>query len=308
MKKIYIQILACLASLSILSSCDFDANKQEYEEMVGIYAGDISMSFYSPDLTVEQSNREQAGYADGMLCSSKLEGMVGVDLDNVLNENLFLINKHYYTFQLPFLDENGDVREIFRAGKLAHLYEGLRRAAADGYVSAEKMAQFVDMVRVIRDDISLNFLGVDPITTMELGNVLTSYDWEQNSFYTPFTIYPTEFSRSSNMADALQLIRPELELLNEKGLIDAESLQTLHAISEQIVGGVISDGSGYLSTSLANDRFEMDLHLEQATGLLDVLSTALYGNDANGKANRDLWIVIRFSGSWENVLELDITI
>ena len=307
MKKFFIQILACLALLSIVSSCDFDANKQEYESMIGMYGGDMSMSLYTPDLSIEQSNREQVGNADGMLCTSTLKGSIGIDFDNALSESLFLVNDHYFEVQLPFLDENDNVREIFREGKLAHLYEGLQRAAADGYVSAEKMAQFIEKVRVIRDEITINFLSLEPFSTMELGNVLTSYDWEQNSFYTPFTIDPTNFARLSNLAEALQLIRPELEMLNEKGLIDPESLQTLHAIAEQIVGGVISDGSGYLTTSLANDRFEMDLHLEQATGLLDVLSTALYGKDANGKPNHELWIVLRFIGDWEDILEISVT-
>lgn len=307
MKKYFIQILACLASLSIVSSCDFDANKQEYESMIGMYKGDMIMSLYTPDLTVEQSNREQVGHANGMLSSSTLEGVVGIDLDNAMSESLFVVNDHSFDIQLPFLDENGNVREIFRAGKLAHLYEGLQRAAADGFVSAEKMAQFIEKVRVIRDEIAINLLLLEPFSTMELGNVLTSYDWEQNSFYTPFTIYPTNFTRLSNLAEALQLIRPELEMLHEKGLIDPESLQTLQAIAEQIVGGVISDGRGYLTTSLANDRFEMELHLEQATGLLDVLSTALYGNDASGKPNQDLWIVIRFYGGWDDILEISVT-
>ena len=308
MKKYFIQIFACLASISILSSCDFDANKQAYESMIGMYKGDMTMYLYTPDFTVEQSNREQVGHTEGALSSSKQSGVVGVDVDSDWNESVILTNNDYFVIELPFLDENGDVREIFRAGKLAHLYAGLQRAAADGYVSAEKMAQFVEMVRVIRDEITLPFLFVEPFSTMELGNVLTSYDWEQNSFYKPFTILPTYFTRLSNLAGALQFIRPELELLNEKGLIDPESLQTLQAISTQIVGGVISDGSGYLTTSLGNDRFEMDLHLEKATGLLDVLSTALYGNDANGKPNHDLWFVIFFNGEWDDDLDLEISL
>lgn len=298
MKKYFIQILACLASLSIVSSCDFDANKQEYESMIGMYEGDMTMSLYTPDLAVEQSNREQVGHANGMLCSSTLDGVVGIDVDNAWNETMILNNRESFVIELPFLDEQGQVREIFRAGKLAHLYMQLQRAVADGYVSTEKMAQFVEMVRVIRDNVRLSLLWLDPVTTMEMGNVLTTYDWEQNSFYMPFTIKPTNFSRYSNMAQALNLIRPELEMLNEKGLIDPESLQTLQAIATQVSGGRITDGSGYVTSSLANDHFDMELHLEQATGLLDVLSTALYGNDANGKPNRELWMVIGFSGNW----------
>ncbi len=305
MKKYFIQILTCLASLSVLSSCDFDASKQDFETMVGVYKGDMVMSLYTPDLAVEQSNRELVGHSDGMLCTSRLEGLIGVDVDEAWNESVIMNTEHSFDIQLPFLDEDDQVREIFRAGKLAHLYEGLQQAVTDGYVSAEKMAQFIEMVRVIRDRVSLNFLWIESITTMELGNALTTYDWEQNSFYTPFTILPTEFSRSSNMADALKLIRPELEMLHEKGLIAPESLQTLQAIATQIEGGSITDGNGYLTSSLANDHFDVEIHIEQATGLLDVLSTALYGKDASGKANRDLWMVIRFNGNWDNELELD---
>lgn len=298
MKKSFIQIFSCLAALTFLAACDFDASKQEYEAMVGMYSGPMTLSLYSPDLTVEQANREQVGHADGMISSTRLDGVVGVDVDEAWNETLILNNRESFVIELPFLDEQGQVRDIFRAGKLAHLYEGLQRAVADGYVSTEKMAQFVEKVRVIRDDIRLSFLWLEPVTTMEMGNVLTSYDWEQNSFYTPFVIKPTNFSRNSNMTEALRLIRPELEMLNEKGLIDPESLQTLQAIATQVDGGRIEDGKGYLTSSLANDHLELELHLKQATGLLDVLSTALYGNDASGKPNRELWFVIGFSGVW----------
>lgn len=158
-------------------------------------------------------------------------------------------------------------------------------------------------------------MTVSGITTnlmpmVEQGAMLASYDYEQNSYYTQFNLSEFTYQRTAEVLKPFEYMK---QLLIDKG-IESEEMQRLDAQIHNAVpvSGTVSDGWGWCTIGYSNYQSYIDMHLERATGMLDVLSIALFGMardeegnvvyDSNGrpKANKPMWFVVWYNGQIED--------
>ena len=257
--------------------------------------------YYTPSIEVEASNFEAIG--DLSLCGDTHDVSLLVSTDN--EESMLLaVGPDTIVTALPFLlpvDEDGtrEVRPVFSRGLLGRLYNIMQRAAEDGYMSADMFKGFQDRISEICDTLCIEGLCAPDITTTWVGNAIMSYDYEQNSHYAKFELTETSYSRRSSLSSTLQYISPVIEQLNAKGMLEPELVAGLESLINALGNVIITDGSGYCIVSLNNYYLSCQLHIEQATGLLDQLSKALYGTDTSGKANEEVWMVFYYEGGYD---------
>jgi hypothetical protein len=145
---------------------------------------------------------------------------------------------------------------------------------------------------------------------VEQGAMLASYDYEQNSYYTQFNLDKLTYQRTPEVLKPFEYIK---QVLLNKG-IESEELSRLDAQIHNAMptNGTVTDGWGWCTVAYSNYQAWVDMHLERATGMLDVLSIALFGAardsegeilyDASGrtKANKPMWFVVMYEGQIED--------
>ena len=286
-----IHTLAALALVATaLTACDNDANKTPFEEDYMYYQDVTKISLYTPDLDIE---KDPLCTSEGMLCTSEQEGTIV--LYTAIEDQLQLFSRKYpeVPLALPFLDSDGNVRSIFKDGVFANLYNSLKAAADAGKMDRQRFLNFQQQIAVIRDTLTIGGLESSNFPYIELGASLISWDEEQRSNYVKVTLSDTEFQRRSNVFYALQGIKDILEQWAAEGKFTQQQIAELNAIADQQMGS-ISNAWGWMTMQYVNYSIDLNLHIEQADGLLDKLSTALYGKDSD----RQLWLVISFNSNF----------
>lgn len=282
-------------SVTVLSSCDKDANKPEYQWGIAGYVDSTNVALYTPDTEVERDSLSQ----DGMLTSTIVVDTVFMVASNKDGMGLYINGANDVTFALPFLDANGEVRAIFKDGVFAQLFNRLKGAADAGLIERSKYDAFKKEIAVIRDTISLGAFGTDAFTYDEIGAALMSWDFVQNSNYVRIKLDETPYSRRSNIYTAMLTIKPELEAIIG-GMPDSkekeELVNQLQAIW-QAHSGILKDGSGWLTLCYVNYRLNFEMHLEKGSGLLDDMAKGLYGVNAYGEPLKELWLIVNFDGT-----------
>jgi len=292
---IFIMALVSAFSVTVLSSCDKDANEPQYQWEIAGYVDSTNVSLYTPDTEVETDPLSE----DNMLTSTIVVDTVYMVATNKDGMGLYINGQKDVTFELPFLDANGEVRAIFKDGVFAQLYNRLESAAESGLIEQAKFDAFRKEISVIRDTISLGAFGTNSFTYDEVGASLMSWDFIQNSSYVKLKLDEASYTRRSNIYGAMQSIKPELEALVNSMPESKEKEQLINQLQTIWKGhsGIIKDGTGWISLCYVNYRLNFELHLEKASGLLDDIAKGLYGANAYGEPNRELWLIIKFDGT-----------
>lgn len=313
MNKIY-NICKSLAAVAITTamvcSCDSTANDIKVEAVNGHYNGTVIVGLYVPDLVIEAENTFITDGETIGICADTVNTTIGMEFYNNNQVKISVDKLNNIEFNIPFLDVEGNVRDIYSDGYLAYLYNMTRQLLDKGVITQEEFSQFYEQIDTLHDRMTVSGITTNLMPMVEQGAMLASYDYEQNSYYTQFNLSEFTYQRTAEVLKPFEYMK---QLLIDKG-IESEEMQRL---DEQIhnavpVSGTVSDGWGWCTIGYSNYQSYIDMHLERATGMLDVLSIALFGMardeegnvvyDSNGrpKANKPMWFVVWYNGQIED--------
>ncbi len=313
MNKIY-NICKSLAAVAITTamvcSCDSTANEIKVEAVNGHYNGTVIVGLYVPDLVIEAENTFITDGETIGICADTVNTTIGMEFYNNNQVKISVDKLSNIEFNIPFLDVEGNVRDIYSNGYLAYLYDMTRKLLDRGVITQEEFSQFYEQIDTLHDRMTVSGITTNLMPMVEQGAMLASYDYEQNSYYTQFNLSEFTYQRTAEVLKPFEYMK---QLLIDKG-IESEEMQRL---DEQIhnavpVSGTVSDGWGWCTIGYSNYQSYIDMHLERATGMLDVLSIALFGMardedgnvvyDSNGrpKANKPMWFVVWYNGQIED--------
>ena len=313
MNKIYNickSVAAVAASAAMMCACDSTANEIKIEAINGQYNGTVIVGLYVPELLVEVENMADYNTETVGLCADTVKTTIGLEFYNNNQIKISVDKLKDIEFNIPFLDKNGEVREIFSQGYLAMLYNMVRGLQQRGVITQEEFKGFYEQIDTLRDRLTVSGITTNLMPMVEHGAMLASYDHEQNSYYTQFNLSEYSYQRTAEVLKPFEYIK---QVLTDKG-IESEEMQRLDAQIHNAVptSGTVSDGWGWCTIGYSNYQSYIDMHLERATGMLDVLSIALFGMardadgeviyDSNGrpKANKPMWFVVWYNGQIED--------
>lgn len=313
MNKIY-NICKSLAAVAITTamvcSCDSTANEIKVEAVNGHYNGTVIVGLYVPDLVIEAENTFITDGETIGICADTVNTTIGMEFYNNNQVKISVDKLSNIEFNIPFLDVEGNVRDIYSNGYLAYLYDMTRKLLDRGVLTQEEFEQFYEQIDTLHDRMTVSGITTNLMPMVEQGAMLASYDYEQNSYYTQFNLSEFTYQRTAEVLKPFEYMK---QLLIDKG-IESEEMQRLDAQIHNAVpvSGTVSDGWGWCTIGYSNYQSYIDMHLERATGMLDVLSIALFGMardeegnvvyDSNGrpKANKPMWFVVWYNGQIED--------
>lgn len=313
MNKIY-NICKSLAAVAITTamvcSCDSTANEIKVEAVNGHYNGTVIVGLYVPDLVIESENTFITDGETIGICADTVNTTIGMEFYNNNQVKISVDKLSNIEFNIPFLDVEGNVRDIYSNGYLAYLYDMTRKLLDSGVLTQEEFEQFYEQIDTLHDRMTVSGITTNLMPMVEQGAMLASYDYEQNSYYTQFNLSEFTYQRTAEVLKPFEYMK---QLLIDKG-IESEEMQRLDAQIHNAVpvSGTVSDGWGWCTIGYSNYQSYIDMHLERATGMLDVLSIALFGMardeegnvvyDSNGrpKANKPMWFVVWYNGQIED--------
>ena len=313
MNKIY-NICKSLAAVAITTamvcSCDSTANEIKVEAVNGHYNGTVIVGLYVPDLVIESENTFITDGETIGICADTVNTTIGMEFYNNNQVKISVDKLSNIEFNIPFLDVEGNVRDIYSDGYLAYLYNMTRQLLDRGVITQEEFSQFYEQIDTLHDRMTVSGITTNLMPMVEQGAMLASYDYEQNSYYTQFNLSEFTYQRTAEVLKPFEYMK---QLLIDKG-IESEEMQRLDAQIHNAVpvSGTVSDGWGWCTIGYSNYQSYVDMHLERATGMLDVLSIALFGMardeegnvvyDSNGrpKANKPMWFVVWYNGQIED--------
>lgn len=293
MTKFFHNTLAALLMLCALTACDKDAADTPYNSDAVNFTDTLNIGLYVPDKTLETDPHSVASCLDTVKVETHLK--FTVDTENKLG---IIVNTFDpMTFSIPFLEADGSVREAFADGYLNVLLMGLERATNEGKLSTEALERFKTEIEVLCDTIDIEEVNVSGLTYREAGAMFHSWNAEQSSAYSPFTLKEFPFTRSNNITKALSALRTEITTLNNEGFFTDKEKKVLTLLYQQRNGGTLSDANGNCTFAYANAHVDFDLRLKEAEGVLDVLSYALFGGTAETGPTKNVWLVMQFNGN-----------
>lgn len=313
MKKVYNickSLIAVVGSAAMMCACDSTANDIKVEAINGQYKGTVVVGLYVPDLLVEVENTALYNTETVGICADTVKATIDMQFFNNHQVQIGVSKLNDIKFAIPFLDKDGDVREIFSQGYLAKLYNMVRGLQAKGVITPEEFNEFYEKIDTLRDHLSLSGVKTNLMPMVEQGSMLATYDHEQYSYYTQFNLDELTYERTAEVLRPFEYIK---KVLQDKG-IESEELTRLDIQLHTAVPttGTVTDGWGWCTVAYSNYQSYIDMHIERATGMLDVLSIALFGavQDENGQtmyddrgrpmANKPMWFVVWYNGQIED--------
>lgn len=292
-------------AMLMVTSCDKDADNKKMEKVSGLYKGNVESYLYVPDFFTELENMFYYSSAESPAIAGDKDTQAEVNF-SFTSDNKAVVSINNLTgihFEMQFLakDLNGDlaidgtgryyVRESFENGALAELLDIVANC-----VTVDEYNTFaMNYMGILEDDLQFEDIKTNPLLMVENGAVFSSYDFEQHSFYERFSMEPITFKRQSSLTVAAE----QLEIMMAAHPVEFEPCK--ERIS-QILGsykteGVIRDASGWCSLTYANYHPRIVLSFTKATGLIDVLSTALFGKNENKDKEKTLWMMMYYEGT-----------
>ena len=308
--NIFKAFVAITISAIMVCSCDNTANDIKVEAINGHYDGTVIVGLYVPDLLVEYENEMLSDGDTPALCYDTVKTTIDMQFFNNNQVKISVDKLSDVEFSIPFLDENGNVRDIYSEGYLAYIYDMTCNLRDKGVITPKEFTEFYELIDTLRDHLTVSSVQTNPMPMVEQGAMLASYDYEQNSYYTQFNLDKLTYQRTPEVLKPFEYIK---QVLLNKG-IESEELSRLDAQIHNAIptNGTVTDGWGWCTVAYSNYQAWVDMHLERATGMLDVLSIALFGaaQDSKGetiydtsgrmKANKPMWFVVMYEGKIED--------
>lgn len=309
-------LAAILGCILTLTSCDKDADNIELIKVSGTYNGNISAQLFMPDYDTETLNSFINANGQPSIAEDTIRGGE-VELNFSSDDSATFCLNHIsgMKFRINFLilggeDDPGAVMPTFEGGLLAKYFLGIQRHYIDGDIPEAEYFQFAKALEYIEDTISIQNLSVQPFRMIERGATLSTFDFEQNSVYERTRFNDFSYSRKTNLSRALQFAEEKFGSI----MTSKEKALSRTLINGIHLSGTITDAEAWTSMIYSNYRPYLEVTIDQATGLLDSLTKALFGDckldiygnplkdsDGNLVPTRSLIINMLYEGNISNM-------
>jgi hypothetical protein len=311
MKK-FLEILKyapCFAlSLMLMTSCDKEADKLKIETRTLDYSGTFFMYLYSTDMT-------------------SVEDYMNIDIDTVPgNIKIDVTNEGYAVANFvpgreirlatPFFERviNGDrdyaedsegnyiytttPLEVYEKSPILKLYNAVNE---DANVTPDEKTKMRELLCEIKDTITISPFTTSRVSMVQQGAAIASYDYEQNSFYSSYTLGDVAYSHKSSLTGVIKYVRQNLlaKMAADKKATAEAAIQKIISINSSATGKM-SNVWGRVTLQYMNNYCDYDMRIEsekeRPNEMLVNISKILYGEDAEGNPDIDLWFLISYIG------------
>ncbi len=324
MKKIseILKYVSCFAlSLMLMTSCDKEADKLKIETETLNYSG----TFYMLLCTAEFNSAEDNLNID----IDTVPGNIKIDISNEGYAVVDFVPGREINLTIPFFyreeDADGDYVEdaegnyiytaipmdIYEKSPILKLYNAVNE---DVNVSDDEKVELRNLLCEIKNTITIAPFKTSRIPLIQQGASIVSYDFEQNTFYSSYTLGDVAYSYKSNLVETIKYVKQNLlsKMAADKKATAEAAIQTIENIASSITGKM-GNAWGRLTVQYMNYYCDYDMRIqseeERPNEMLVNISKLLYGEE-NGKPIKDLWFNIGYvghmgdsSGAWEEKRE-----
>jgi hypothetical protein len=170
----------------------------------------------------------------------------------------------------------------------------------DGNVTFDEKTKLRELLCEIKDTISISPFTISRIPLIQQGATIVSYDYEQNSFYSAYTLADETYSHKSSLAEVIKYVRDNLlsKMAADKRDAASDAIQTIVYINSTYTGKM-GNTWGRLTLQYMNSYCDYDMRIEsekeRPNEMLVNISKLLFG-EKNGNPNKDLWFRIGYIG------------
>lgn len=311
MKKIseILKYVSCFAlSLMLMTSCDKEADKLKIETETLNYSG----TFYMLLCTAEFNSAEDNLNID----IDTVPGNIKIDISNEGYAVVDFVPGREINLTIPFFyreeDADGDYvedaegnyiytaipMEVYEKSPILKLYNAVNE---DNNVLEEKKTKLREKLCEIKNTITIAPFKTSKIPLIQQGAAIVSYDSEQKSFYSSYTLGDVEYSYKSSLTEVITYVKEDILPYNMSSgnRTSAENaIQAIESIASSVTGKM-SNAWGRLTMQYMNYYCDYDMRIqsedERPNEMLVNISKLLYGEE-NGKPIKDLWFNIGYIG------------
>ena len=311
MKK-FLEILKyapCFAlSLMLMTSCDKEADKLKIETRTLDYSGTFFMYLYSTDMTSEEDYMN--------IDIDTVPGNIKIDVSNDGYAVANFVPGREIRLATPFFERviNGDrdyaedsegnyiytttPLEVYEKSPILKLYNAVNE---DANVTPDEKTKMWELLCEIKDTITISPFTTSRVSIVQQGAAIASYDYEQNSFYSPYTLGDVAYSHKSSLTGVIKYVRQNLlaKMAADKKATAEAAIQKIISINSSATGKM-SNVWGRVTLQYMNNYCDYDMRIEsekeRPNEMLVNISKILYGEDAEGNPDIDLWFLISYIG------------
>ena len=311
MKK-FLEILKyapCFAlSLMLMTSCDKEADKLKIETRTLDYSGTFFMYLYSSDMNSEEKYMN--------IDIDTVPGNIKIDVTNEGYAVANFVPGREIRLATPFfervIDGDGDYAEdsegiyiytttpleVYEKSPILKLYNAVNE---DTNVTDNEKKDLRKLLCEIKDTITISPFTTSRIPLIQQGASIASYDYEQNSFYSKYTLGDVAYSHKSSLAGVIKYVKQNLlaKMADKKKATAEAAIQKIISINSSATGKM-SNVWGRVTLQYMNNYCDYDMRIEsekeRPNEMLVNISKILYGEDAEGNPDIDLWFLISYIG------------
>ena len=220
MKK-FLEILKyapCFAlSLMLMTSCDKEADKLKIETRTLDYSGTFFMYLYSTDMTSVEDYMN--------IDIDTVPGNIKIDVSNEGYAVANFVPGREIRLATPFFERviDGDggyaedsegnyiytttPLEVYEKSPILKLYNAVNE---DANVTPDEKTKMRELLCEIKDTITISPFTTSRVSMVQQGAAIASYDYEQNSFYSPYTLGDVAYSHKSSLTGVIKYVRQNL--------------------------------------------------------------------------------------------------
>ena len=292
MKKIseILKYVSCFAlSLMLMTSCDKEADKLKIETETLNYSG----TFYMLLCTAEFNSAEDNINID----IDTVPGNIKIDISNEGYAVVDFVPGREINLTIPFFyreeDADGDYVEdaegnyiytaipmdIYEKSPILKLYNAVNE---DVNVLGDEKVELRKLLCEIKNTITIAPFKTSRIPLIQQGASIVSYDFEQNTFYSSYTLGDVAYSYKSNLVETIKYVKQNLlsKMAADKKATAEAAIQTIETIASSITGKM-GNAWGRLTVQYMNYYCDYDMRIqseeERPNEMLVNISKLVYG-------------------------------
>ena len=186
--------------------------------------------------------------------------------------------------------------DIYKDSPITKLYNAVDEDAGVPIADKDKLDK---MICDIKNTITIAPFKTSRIPLIQQGAAIVSYDFEQNSFYSQYTLGDVAYSYKSNITEVIKYVEENLlsNMTDKKGSA-TQAINEIRTIASSVTGKM-SNVWGRLTLLYMNYYCDYDMRIqseeERPNEMLVNISKLLFG-EKNGNPNKDLWFRIGYIG------------
>ena len=306
MKKIseILKYVSCFAlSLMLMTSCDKEADKLKIETETLNYSGTFYMFLNATDMEDSSIDLDTIN-----INLDEVPGNIKIDISSEGYGVVDFVPGREINLTIPFLDRVKVGEEIiytapmdiYKDSPITKLYNAVDEDAGVPAADKDKLDK---MICDIKNTITIAPFKTSRIPLIQQGAAIVSYDFEQNSFYSPYTLGDVAYSYKSNITEVIKYVEENLlsNMTDKKGSA-TQAINEIRTIASSVTGKM-SNVWGRLTLQYMNYYCDYDMRIqsedERPNEMLVNISKLLFGDDkgnGTGNPNKDLWFRIGYIG------------